>query len=162
MTPDLPLQIQTPLEWVLLVSTVISGLVSFFLGKRGRNIETTVREGLEKNLPEVLADYERVKKAHLEIHARIEGILKERDGWRELYNDQAAGHDNAQALMMNTISNLAKSYQAATGKTPKLDPLIEVVRTDFVGKHGPAPREKLLLDTRPKADKESPDVAKDS
>lgn len=124
-------------EVALVICSVITSVIGFFLGKKRANaIESTVRTDLESNLPQVLADYEKYKQRSEEYFAKIEEVLSERDSWRELYNDQAAGHDNAQALMMSTIQNLVRSFQAATGKTPKIDPLIEAVRTDFVGKHG--------------------------
>lgn len=142
MTPEILSEVQTPLEWVLLISTALSSILGFFLGRRGKRIEASVRTGLEQNLPELLRDYERQKRRATEYFDKIEEVLTERDSWRKLYNEQASGHDNAQALMMNTIHNLAKSYQAATGKTPRLDPLIEAVRQDFVGNHGEGAREE--------------------
>jgi hypothetical protein len=139
MTPE------NPSEWLFHIGAAAAFLsasgISFFLGRRGRQIESTTRESLEQNLPQLLVEYEYQKRRAEELFATIEGILKERDRWRELYNDQASGHDNAQALMMDTIHNLVRAYQTATGKYPRLDPIIETVRSEYVRSHGAAARE---------------------
>lgn len=71
-----------------------------------------------------------------EYFAKIQEIEQERNGWRDLYNDQASGHDNAQALMLSEISRLSQLYQRKVGEAPRLDPLIDTVREDWEGKHG--------------------------
>lgn len=85
-----------------------------------------------------------------EYLAKIEEVIAERETWRALYNDQAGGHDNAQALMLDAINKLLHVYRRDTGKSPQLDPMIELVRGEWVSVHGDEARENLGSDGKPK------------
>lgn len=102
-------------------------------------------------------DYaERLKEAEYKSDSyfkKIDEVIQEREVWRELYNDQAAGHENAQALMMATITHLLQVYRRDTGKmAPNIDPMILQVQTDWLGAHGTEVRETRGEDGKPKQD----------
>lgn len=94
-----------------------------------------------------LLEYKRKADEYL---AKIEEVITERETWRALYNDQAGGHDNAQALMLDAINKLLHVYRRDTGKSPQLDPMIELVRGEWVSVHGDEARENLGSDGKPK------------
>lgn len=85
----------------------------------------------------LLQSWQDEKKKAEEYFQKIEGVLKERDQWRELYNDQAAGHHNAQVRMLQTIASLVRQYRAKVGSDPQVDPLIGGVLEDWQLVHGP-------------------------
>lgn len=90
----------------------------------------------------LLAELQQEKKKVAEYFATIEGVIKERENWRNLYNDQAAGHENAAALMLQTISNLSQLYHKKTGYLPQMDPMITQVLADWQLLHGSEARKK--------------------
>lgn len=138
----------------LLVASVAGLLGGGALGLlRGLSNKKMLDE-IGRDLPTLLRDYEAAQRKASEYFEKIEEVIQERETWRTLYNDQAAGHDNAQALMLQTISALAFQYEKATGKKPKIDPIIETVRTDWSMKHSPAAREKLNDDGRLREDEQ--------
>lgn len=130
--------------WYVLVAVALSwGAGGYFTGRGRRVADVKALENLGKDLPTLILDHQRAVRRAGEYLEKVEEVIKEREQWRELYNDQAAGHDNAQALMLQTISALVQRYSKDTGKPPpRLDPLIEKVREDWTGQHGPAVREE--------------------
>ncbi|HMG13068.1 MAG TPA: hypothetical protein VK571_07830 [Gemmatimonadaceae bacterium] len=48
-----------------------------------------------------------------EYRDSIEGILKERDTWNRLYDEQSIAHGNAQAVMMDSIGYLERKLKDA-------------------------------------------------
>lgn len=95
-----------------------------------------VAEDAAQVLDEMRLELLKERKRSGEYLDKIEEVLKERDGWRDLYNDQASGHDNAQQLMIRQIEYAAQVYLRDTGKHLRLDPLVETVRQDWCGSHG--------------------------
>jgi hypothetical protein len=71
-----------------------------------------------------------------EYFRMIEVANSERDGWRQLYMEQASAHSNAQQLMMTQINTLAFVYERDTKKKPQIAPIIQTVRDDFQQNHG--------------------------
>jgi hypothetical protein len=142
---------------VLLVFGVVSGWVSrtFLTGKQAASFGEAIQD-LNQDLPHILKDLEDTHRKAAEYFLKIEEVLKERDGWRDLYNDQASGHDNAQALMLSTISQLARMYEKETGKRPNIHPMIECVREDWQMSHGPTARAKRVTDGRPREAEQEP------
>ncbi len=82
---------------------LVGGLGGYVLGKGKRLAELKAIRDLGRDLPTLILDHEKVSRQKDEYLATIEEVIKEREQWRELYNDQAAGHDNAQALMLQTL-----------------------------------------------------------
>jgi hypothetical protein len=132
--------------------TLVWGVICFLFGKGRRVADLEALDRLGHDLPTLILDYQTVQRKASEYLEKIEEVIAEREVWRELYNDQAGGHDNAQALMLQTITSLVHLHKKETGKTPKIDPLIETVRDDWTTKHGPEVREKLGDDGRPRED----------
>lgn len=71
-----------------------------------------------------------------EYFAKIEEVIKEREVWREWYNDQSIGHDNAQQLMMRTIDRLGAQITRLTGQPPRIEPVLHFVSEGFQAAHG--------------------------
>lgn len=145
------------------VASLIAGFAVFcgwgigtFRERRARSAEQEILAQVGRDLPTLLLDYEAEQRKAREYLAKIEEVIGERETWRTLYNDQASGHDNAQALMLQTISALARQYEKKTGERPRIDPIIERVREDWSLQHGPATREKLGQDGRLPEDKQNP------
>ena len=86
-----------------------------------------------------------------ELSGAIYGILQERDGWRRLYFEQAQGHDNAQAMMMDEITRLHLALQRA-GHTLQLNPVISAVRGEWVQGHGQEARQAKAASSPTPAD----------
>lgn len=126
--------------------------VGLSFGQGRRLVSTSNLAQLQKDVPTLINEYQIVSRKASEYFTKIEEVIQERETWRNLYNDQAGGHQNAQALMLQTISNLVHLYKKETGKTPRIDPLIEVVCGDWTQKHGPEIRSTLGLDGRPNKD----------
>lgn len=144
--------------YLLFLFTAPIGVVFGFLVGKGRKVVSNhALDQLQKDIPTLIDDYQMARRKASEYFEKIEDVIRERETWRNLYNDQAGGHHNAQALMLQTIANLIYLHKKETGKTPKIDPLIEVVCGDWTQKHGPEVRSTLGLDGRPNKDQ-----AKDS
>lgn len=141
-------------ELLVYVAPAISLIVGVFIGRGRRLVSQEALANLGRDIPSLLQDYEDAKRRASEYLSKIEEVIVEREVWRELYNDQASGHDNAQALMMQTINALVVGYRKKTGETPKIDPIIETVRGEWVGKHGPEIRETRGDDGRHRKDSE--------
>lgn len=144
-------------ELYYLIPPIFTALLGYFAGKGRRAADTAALQEMGSDLPLLIRDYQTAKRRADEYLAKIEEVIMERETWRSLYNDQAGGHDNAQALMLETITRLVHLYQQATGKHPKLDPLIETVRGEWVSTHGQEAREKRGDDGRPKDSERKPD-----
>lgn len=124
---------------------------SYVFGRRYQSKGDRIAvDQMAKDLPALLLDYENVRRKAKEYFEKIEETLQERETWRQLYMDQAAGHDNAQALMLQTISSVVQIYERETGKKMRIDPMIDRVREDWKLKHGPDIREGLGIDGRRK------------
>jgi len=65
---------------------------------------------------------------------RIDGIVKEANGWRSHYHEQSIAHGNAQALMLETIERQAKAL-TALGRLTEVPPIIRTVMADFRKEH---------------------------
>ncbi len=117
--------------------------LGLFLGKGKRLSDLKALDQIGRDLPTFIGEYQAMKRRADEYLSKIEEVIMERETWRKLYNDQAGGHDNAQALMLQAITGLVHLYQKETGKTPRLDPLIEMVRGEWVNVHGPEARATL-------------------
>lgn len=61
-------------------------------------------------------------------------ILRERDTWQGLYNEQSIAHGNAQAIMMGAIEYMGKKLSIA-GITFQIPPVLEEVRQQFIHNH---------------------------
>ena len=122
--------------WAVLVAAFLFGALGFFWGRGRRQAELRAVEALGKDIPTLILDHERLARRAGEYLGKIDEVIGERETWRRLYNDQAAGHENAQALMMQTINSLVFRYQKKTGERPQLDPIIEMVRGEWTGAHG--------------------------
>lgn len=123
-------------------------------GEVGRAVE--MMQDLLSERGRILEEKASVERKAKEYLAKIEEVIAERETWRELYNDQAGGHENAQALMMRTITGLARAYHLETGKTFQLDPLISMVSEDWYGKHGKKARNERAGDGRETDSEEKP------
>ncbi len=104
--------------------TIFAFRVGFSYGAR------SVLAGPNVNFEQVVAERRRADR----FFDHIQSALDERDGWRDLYLQQAGGHDNAQALMMSQLDLFVRQHGM------KLPPIIERVRQDFVSQHGPDAR----------------------
>lgn len=69
-----------------------------------------------------------------ELFKTIESVLKERDGWRDLYFVEATEHGNAQRQLLEERSRLVKQLQKA-GVKPAVSPAIERIVNEFSEKH---------------------------
>lgn len=134
---------------ILFAASALCAGIGFLFGHGRRIAELLDLETLNKDLPTLILDHERVTRKAGEYLEKIEEVIMERETWRKLYNDQAAGHENAQALMMQTINKLVLTYQRETGKQIRLDPMIELVRGEWVGVHGPDVRKDLGANGKP-------------
>ncbi len=76
-------------------------------------------------------DWERRAK---EYEGVIAGVLKERDEWNRLYDEQSIGHGNAQAVMMDAISFLERENKKA-GSTVELHPVIRETQKLYYERH---------------------------
>jgi len=135
------------LNAVLLVSVLVGWRLSRKRGAEAAQILQTLASA--QNIGIHLENAQRKTNAYF---LKIDEVLKERDSWRDLYNDQSAGHENAQALMMSTIAGLSQAYTRETGKVPQIDPLILQVQADWQGAHGASVRESLGTDGKKQAD----------
>ena len=116
-----------------------------------RRIVTSVTEGssddravasLRADLPTLLADYDKYKRRADEYLVKIDEVIAERDTWRDLYNDQAGGHENAQIMMLSALTAVTRAYNQETGKVFKLDPILELVSQNWMLEHGQQARDK--------------------
>lgn len=121
---------------------LLAAVFGVFFGKGKKAVDLSALKSLGQDLPTLLQSHEAATRKASEYLAKIEEVIMERNTWRDLYNDQAAGHDNAQALMMRTISSLCQAYRKETGKDFRLDPILDLVREDWAGKHSPARADK--------------------
>ena len=64
----------------------------------------------------------------------IEGIHRERDGWKSMYYRESAGHGVAQAMLFREVISLAQRLKNA-GKNPKLTPELQAVVLDHRVEH---------------------------
>jgi hypothetical protein len=133
-------------ERICLFFGVFATLSAFLLGRRLNPLNSKALKDLGRDIPTLIFEHEKATRRAREYLAKIEEVIAERETWRKLYNDQAGGHENAQALMMQTINALVSAYQNKTGERPKLDPLIEMVRGEWVKDHGPSVRAERLED----------------
>lgn len=136
------------------LGALLWGLAGFVVGKGKRNYDQKALEAIGEDLPTLILDYEETKRKADEYFAKIEEVIAEREQWRDLYNDQAGGHDNAQGLMLRTITALVHQIKREGGKTPRIDPLIETARGEWVSEHGPEARKERGEDGRRKEDSE--------
>ena len=113
----------------LLPFSILWGIVGFFVGRFSQ------KSAIQK-AGRLTASYEQVQRKSDEYFQKIEEVIRERELWRSWYNNQASGHDNAQALMMDQIHNLHFAYKRDTGKEFKLDPVIKRVRDQWGAEHG--------------------------
>lgn len=127
---------------VVFVSAWIFG--SFF-GRRGEKLRSLDRESsLEETVQKLESQLEPAERKAKEYFDKIEEVIAEREQWRQLYHHQAAGHDNAQARMMQQIDLCYQIYRRDTGKDfPRRDALIERVRADWGATHGPSARKNM-------------------
>lgn len=65
---------------------------------------------------------------------KISGIEKEMTGWKNLYREQAIGHGNAQALMMNVIEHQQKLLRAK-GVRFDVPEVLRALREEFQATH---------------------------
>lgn len=74
-----------------------------------------------------------------ELFERIDGVLKERDKWRDLYFEQATQHGAAQELLFNELQAMANRLRKA-GVDPTPNPRLQAVMAAFRDEHlsGPA------------------------
>lgn len=89
-----------------------------------------VTEQLQRTLAE-RNDFERRAE---ENRKTIETVLKERDGWIELYDKQSIGHGNAQAIMMDAIGYLEAQLSAA-GVTVELPGIVRQTQDQYLMAH---------------------------
>lgn len=137
-------------EILLMLLAPVMGVVCFFIGRGRRLLDAVSLEQFNNDVPTLIREFETAKRKAAEYLAKIEEVIAERETWRALYNDQAGGHENAQALMLEAITKLLHVYKRDTGKSPQLDPLIELVRGEWVSVHGKEARENLGSDGKPK------------
>lgn len=69
-----------------------------------------------------------------EYRDAIEGILKERDTWNQLYDQQTIAHGNAQAIMMSVIGHLHQRLVRA-GIEVTLPDAVHEVHVAFLENH---------------------------
>lgn len=69
-----------------------------------------------------------------EYRGTIQGVLKERDNWNKLYDEQSIGHGNAQAVMMDAIGHLVRLLRKA-GVDPKLPAIIQETQDLYRERH---------------------------
>lgn len=145
------------MDFILVLLAPVMGAICFRIGKWRRVIDETSLEQLGKDVPTLIREFEAARRKASEYLAKIEEVIAERETWRALYNDQAGGHENAQALMLEAITKLLHVYKRDTGKSPQLDPLIELVRGEWVSVHGKEARENLGSNGQPKDSDSKPD-----
>lgn len=81
------------------------------------------------------SEVETARRQRDEHFAAIEGIIAERDKWKNLYFQQASEHSNAQQLLMEQTMKIARQYKRETKKDFRLNPAIEALVTEFSGRH---------------------------
>lgn len=69
-----------------------------------------------------------------ELFGRIEGVLKERDRWRDLYFEQATQHGAAQDLLFSELQALTHRMQRA-GVDPRPNPRVAAVMAAYREEH---------------------------
>jgi len=133
--------------WAFL--SCVACAAAFFAGRKSQksdNEEAVISLG--EKIPQVLEDLSTWQRKAGEYLEKINEVIEERENWRQLYFDQAAGHDNAQALMLETISSVCFAYRKETGKDFKVDPIIKTAHGEWQKTHGAEAREERGEDGR--------------
>ncbi len=94
---------------------------------------TTVR-ALTHQLQRTTAERDDFERRAESNRLTIESVIQQRDGWCKLYDDQAIGHGNAQAIMMGVIEHQALKLRQAGIEVP-LPPVIQETMGVFVQEH---------------------------
>lgn len=79
-----------------------------------------------------------------ELFERIDGVLKERDKWRDLYFEQATQHGVAQEMLFNELQALANRLRKV-GIDPTPNPRLQAVMAAY--------RDEHLVEPSPPAEK---------
>jgi hypothetical protein len=69
-----------------------------------------------------------------EYRVTVESVLKQRDQWCDLYNEQSIGHGNAQAIMMDAIAFLERKLRQA-GVEVTLPPVVRETQELYRDRH---------------------------
>lgn len=105
--------------------------------RRAKEIWSKMPDGTKKVVVPLqsLRNEERKAKEYREL---IESVQAERDGWRDQYFSQAAGHEAAQTMLMREVERLTLLYQQATGHSAPVTRSAAAVRSAFQEAHGQA------------------------
>lgn len=88
-----------------------------------------------RSLQVALATTTRQKNEYISV---VRTVQEERNKWMNLYYDQAAGHDAAQAWATRELNRLTSLFTRVTGKAPPVDKSGQALREVFVATHGGA------------------------
>jgi len=91
-------------------------------------------EDLSGQLTQTTRERQDYQRRAEEYRSRIEGILKERDTWCSLYDEQSIAHGNAQAMMMSGLAELHHRL-AAAGLGVEVPSIIREAHEEFVERH---------------------------
>jgi hypothetical protein len=86
-------------------------------------------DGASRATDEALMQLENERRRYTEVFATIEGIVGERDKWRELYDKQGREYGAAQALLVEQNDRLAR-IAIRHGAKIKLHPVLNALRED--------------------------------
>ncbi len=86
-------------------------------------------DGASRATDEALSQLENERRRYAEVFATIEGIVKERDKWRELYDKQGREYGAAQSLLVEQNDRLAR-IAIRHGAKIKLHPVLSALRED--------------------------------
>jgi len=98
-------------------------------------VEATQRtESLEVVVNRLQHQVEDERRRATELFDRIEGVLKERDRWRDLCFEQATQHGAAQDLLFSELQALSQRLQKA-GVDPRPNPRVAAVMSAYREEH---------------------------
>lgn len=132
---------------VLQIVLTVLGFIGFFvlgglltpklavrLARRESARLLTTVQALTEQLQRTTAECVDWERRAEENRKTIERVLKERDGWCRLYDDQSIGHGNAQVIMMDAISYLEQKLKAV-GIDAKLNPIVRETQALYYSEH---------------------------
>lgn len=118
----------------LALGSALGPKLAVLLAKRETARMAALVQDLTRQLQRTLAERNDFERRAEENRKTIETVLKERDGWIELYDKQSIGHGNAQAIMMDAIGYLEAQLSAA-GVTVELPGIVRQTQDQYLMAH---------------------------
>jgi uncharacterized membrane-anchored protein YhcB (DUF1043 family) len=133
--------------WAVVVVALVWGLLRVvWMTRLIRGHALTLRHVMDESAGRL--DRERAKQAEIQRQLEeqrakcaryfdnIDSACKERDGWRDLYQQNASEHSAAQSYLLRTLERIVMRYHKDTGgKRIELDPGLRLIVAEFSERH---------------------------